>query len=115
MKNRDVIFSRIIFIIVVIIVSTWIWDGIGWLWNWFTSASESGSIGSGIWNFCKQNISILVVVYGIICLQVSGISELKFEKNFLMAFILAIFLTPPIMMAVYGHRRNRGDDSKEKI
>jgi len=113
MKNRDIVISRVIFFIALVVVITWIWNGLIWLWNWYTVASETGTVWFEIWSFVKQNVSILVVVYGIICLQVSGVSELKFEKNFLKAFILAIFLTPPVMMVIYGHRKNSGQGSLE--
>ncbi|MEE2876458.1 MAG: hypothetical protein VX822_01570 [Candidatus Neomarinimicrobiota bacterium] len=39
---------------------------------------------------------------------VSGvIAKLKFNKNFLKAFVLALILTPPIMMGVYGHKQEK--------
>jgi hypothetical protein len=45
------------------------------------------------------------MAYGIISLQVSGLAELKFGKNFIKAFYLALLITPPMMMIVYGHRK----------
>jgi hypothetical protein len=38
-------------------------------------------------------------------LQASGLAELKYGKNFLKAFGLALILTPPVMMVVYGHKK----------
>jgi len=115
MKNVDVFVSRVLMIAVILIVTTWIWSGLVWLWDWFATTSGTGSVWSEIWDFCKQNVSIFVVVYGLVCLQISGISELKFEKNFLKAFVLAIVLTPPIMMAVYGHKKNKEHGSRGEI
>ncbi|MGK5092590.1 hypothetical protein WDW89_11335 [Deltaproteobacteria bacterium TL4] len=106
-KNRDVLLSRILLAISLMIITYWIGNGLIWLWNWYVSVSESAD--TGVWEevglFIKTNLSVLTLVYGIISLQVSGVAELKFEKNFLVAFALAILLTPPVMMAVYGHKR----------
>ena len=60
---------------------------------------------AGIWEFCKTNLSILIVIYGLMSLQASGLAELKYGKNFLKAFGLALILTPPVMMVVYGHKK----------
>lgn len=106
-KNLDVILSRIFLVISVIIIAYWIWNGLIWLWDWYISVNESPETGvwEEIWQFIIDNLSIIVMVYGIIALQVSGLAELKFGKPFLKAFGLAIFLTPPVMMAIYGHKK----------
>lgn len=106
-KKPDVVLSRILILICVSIVGYWIWNGLNWLWDWYRSVSEltDTSVWTEIWLFIVENLSVIALIYGIICLQVSGLAELKFGKNFLKAFILAICLTPPIMMGIYGHKK----------
>lgn len=106
-RNLDVILSRIFLVISFIIIAYWIWNGLIWLWDWYVSVSESADTGvwEETWQFIKDNLSIIAMLYGIIALQVSGLAELKFGKNFLRAFVLAIFLTPPVMMGIYGHKK----------
>jgi len=106
-KNKDIIFSRILMVICAIIIVYWIWSGLIWLWEWYVSVStsENTTVWAEIWLFMSEYISVIALVYGIMSLQVAGLAELKFQKNFLKAFGLSIVLTPPIMMAVYGHKR----------
>ncbi|MFQ6609062.1 MAG: hypothetical protein ACE5EE_11115 [Fidelibacterota bacterium] len=104
-SDRDYLFSLFLGLGVVIFAGFLLYEGLTWLWHWFVNVNDEGSIGLAIWNLCKSNLSILIVIYGIISLQVSGLAELKFDKNFLKAFGLALILTPPVMMAVYGHRK----------
>lgn len=103
-RSPDILISRILAVTIVLILAIWIWNGVTFLWDWYLAISRTGSVWSSVWEFCKENLSFFIVIYGIICLQVSGIAELKFEKNFLKAFVLALFLTPPVMMGVYGRR-----------
>ena len=65
----------------VIIVIIMIWNGLTWLWSWFSTAGDNGSVWLAIWDFCKANLSILIVIYGLISLQASGLAELKFGKK----------------------------------
>jgi len=111
-SDRDYLFASILGTAAVIIVIIMIWNELTWLWSWFLTAGDNGSVWLAIWDFCKANLSILIVIYGLISLQASGLAELKFGKNFLKAFGLALILTPPIMMAVYGHRKKK-KNSKE--
>ncbi len=103
--NLDILLSRILITAVILIVASWIWEGVAHLWEWYSTTSETNSAWSSVWDLCKRNLSFFVVAYGIVCLHVSGLAELKYEKNFLKAFLLALFLTPPVMMGIYGHRR----------
>ncbi len=106
MKAKDNIISRIFSIGILCILIYWCYKGIVWIWNWYF---DSGGYTSQWWpdlgGFLWRNISIVVVIYGIACLQASGLAELKFRKNFLKAFGLALILTPPGMMIVYGHKK----------
>lgn len=106
-KNPDIIIARIIMMVILIIAAYWIWNGLIWLWDWYLSVSNSPETGfwEEVWLFIKDNLSIIAMLYGIIALQASGVAELKFGKKFITAFALALFLTPPVMMAFYGARR----------
>jgi hypothetical protein len=95
----------ILLFIVAGIVLYWISTGLITLWDWLVSlgpyqASWWVSLGKFLW----RNFGIVFIIYVIICLQVSGIVEFLFRKNFIKAFLLAIVLTPPVMMVVYGHK-----------
>ena len=103
-EHIDKKISRILFIIIAGIVCYWLIEiGIN-LYGWLQSLGPAdsswwGSVGS----FCLQNISIILVIYIIMCLQSAGIAEFKFRKDFLKSFLLAIVLTPPGMM-IWCHR-----------
>jgi len=105
--KRDKIFSNIFFIPTILIVIYWIITGLIKLYNWISGLS---SYNSGWWlsigNFCLSNLSIIIVIYIIICLQAAGIAEFKFRKNFLKAFFLGLIMTPPVMIAAWGRKRN---------
>ena len=113
-KHLDNVLSRIFLVISILIVLTWVWTGALWLWDWHATTSAAGSVWPVVWDFCKQNLSVIVVIYGLICLQVSGVAELKFEKSFLTAYVLSFFLTPPVMMVAYGRRKHSTNISEEK-
>tara|TARA_B100000315_G_scaffold195807_2_gene186781 strand:- start:8388 stop:8729 length:342 start_codon:yes stop_codon:yes gene_type:complete len=107
-KKLDSILSRIILIFIVLTVGFWLWSFIQSLVE--SSAGQRNTFDVSwveIIGFCKKYITILLVAYGFICVQISGIAELKYEKNFLKAFMLSIILTPPVMMAVYGHGKKK--------
>ncbi len=111
-KDPDTIIPRILLLISLMIILYWIWGGLGWLWEWYTSVSESPNttVWQEIWIFIKDNLSVIVLVYGIACLQAAGLAEMKFHKNFLKAFFLAICVTPPIMMGTFGRRKPMWED-----
>ncbi len=106
-RDPDKILPRIILLICLAIVIYWIWNGVNWLWDWYVSveASSETTVWQEIWNFILKNLSVVIMVYGFISLQVAGLAELKFGKNFLIAFALGICLTPPVMMGAYGRRK----------
>ena len=107
-KNLDSILSRIITIFIVMIVSFWLWDVIQSLVEASVGQSNFFNVSwAEIIGFCKKYVTILLVAYGFICVQISGIAELKYEKKFFKAFMLSIILTPPVMMAVYGYGKKK--------
>lgn len=108
-KDPEKIIPRIILLVCLAIVLYWIWNGLSWLWDWYVSveASSETTVWQEIWIFIKDNLSVIIMVYGFISLQAAGLAELKFGKTFLVAFALAICLTPPAMMGAYGRRKTR--------
>ncbi|MCD6100199.1 MAG: hypothetical protein DRP91_07225 [Candidatus Neomarinimicrobiota bacterium] len=102
----DFILSRIFSLGSISIVGYWLYRFFDWFIGWF---KDQLPYNKGWWisigNFLLDNLSIVIAIYFIICLQVSGIAEFKFRKKFLKAFFLSLFLTPPVMMAIYGRRR----------
>jgi hypothetical protein len=107
MNRKDVIISRLIRVTIVLILLYWGYSGIIWVWNWYTS---SGGYSSSWWietgRFLWRNASIVIALYGIACMQASGLVELLNRKSYLKAFGLSLILTPPGMMLVYGHKKD---------
>ena len=103
--TTDKAISRIFFLFSMLILLYWIYSGSVWLWEWY---AESEGYSSDWWpivgRFLLDNLSIVIALYAIACLQTAGLAELKFNNHFLKAFSLALILTPPIMMIIYGHR-----------
>lgn len=106
-KNPEAILPKLFMAISVLILLYWIWNGCLWLWDWYqaTESVSGATVWREIWRFIKNNLSIIIAVYGIASLQSAGLAELKFNRSFLVAFGLALCLTPPIMMGVYGHKK----------
>ena len=104
-EKRDKIISKFFLIPAGAIVLYWIVNGIIELVKWFATLPHySSQWWIAIGNFCSTNLSIIVIAYIFICLQVSGIAEFKYRKNFLKSFILATIITPPLMMLIWGKR-----------
>ncbi|NQT97121.1 MAG: hypothetical protein HQ562_05205 [Candidatus Marinimicrobia bacterium] len=103
--TTDKAISRVFTLFSVLILLYWLYSGGAWLWDWYFS---SGGYSSDWWpivgRFLLDNLSIVIALYAIACLQTAGLAELKFNNHFLKAFSLALILTPPIMMIIYGHR-----------
>lgn len=104
-KQLDKRISKILFAVSGAIVLYWLVNGLIWLYDWFAGLL---AYNTGLWGplgqFCLNNLSIIVVVYLVICLQVAGVAEFRFRKNFLKAFLLGIVLTPPGMLIAWGRK-----------
>lgn len=106
MHSRDNIISRFLFLIIAGIILYWLGSGVVWVWNWyFTSGGYTHEWWPRLGSYLLRNISIVLVIYGLACMQASGLAELKFRKNFIVALMLALVLTPPVMMLIYGKRQ----------
>ncbi|MDD5765702.1 MAG: hypothetical protein PHW79_05600 [Candidatus Marinimicrobia bacterium] len=100
-ERRDKIISRIILAISGGILIYWCYRLIVWLIRWmndFQFQSAGGWNSFGV--FCLDNLSIILVIYVVICLQIAGVVEFRFRKSFIKAFFLGIFMTPPIMLII---------------
>jgi len=74
------------------------------IWSWYGVQWGLEHIGSGAdlrmftWintrDFITRNLSIVIAVYGFICLQIAGYAELRHGQRFLTAFALSLILTP---------------------
>lgn len=92
----------------------WLIRGLILLYGWLKGLGE---YNAGWWislgQFLYRNLSIVIVIYVIICLQVAGLMEFKFRRNFLKAFLLSLVLTPPGMLLLWG-RKQDSDNSKRE-
>ncbi len=105
--SKDKAISRVFTLFSVLILLYWLYSGGVWLWNWyFDSGGYSSEWWPAVGRFLLNNLSIVIAIYAIVCLQTAGLAELKFNNHFLKAFGLAFILTPPIMMIAYGHRKH---------
>ena len=104
-EQLDKRISKILFAVSGAIVLYWLVKGIIWLCEWFAGLP---AYSAGWWEplgqFCLNNLSIIVVIYLVICLQVAGVAEFRFRKNFLKAFLLGIVITPPGMLIAWGRK-----------
>ncbi|MBN2602064.1 MAG: hypothetical protein JXR87_08725 [Candidatus Marinimicrobia bacterium] len=104
-EQLDKRISTILFAVSGAIVLYGLVKGLIWFYEWFInlpaySAGWWGALG----HFCLDNLSIIIVIYLVICLQVAGVAEFRFRKNFLKAFLLGIVLTPPGMIFIWGRK-----------
>lgn len=105
MNSSDNIISRFLILIIVAVIGYWAVLGGIWVWDWyFRTGGYTADWWPRLGAFLWRNIGIVMALYGIACVQASGVAELKFRKNFLVALLLAFLLTPPLMMGVYGRR-----------
>ena len=108
MNRKDIIFSRLIRIMIIIVLLYWCYNGVVWIWSWYVSGSGySSSWWGAIGKFLWQNISIVIALYGIACMQTSGFVELINRKSYLKAFGLSLILTPPGMILAYGRKKEK--------
>jgi hypothetical protein len=57
-----------------LILLYWAYEGAVWVLNWYLdSGGYTSDWWSGIGKFLLRNISIVVVVYGLACMQASGL------------------------------------------
>ncbi len=109
-EKLDRALSRIMAVFVALLLGSLVWKGCLWAWDWYGTLESGGDAWASVWEVLKQNLSVVVLVYGMMCLQASGVAELKFNRSFLKAFALALILTPPVMMGVYGHKKDQPVD-----
>jgi len=101
--KRDKLLMRILILGMLAVLLPWIWDGLVWLWDWYLDYTDTEShFWADTLNFIWTNLSVILIAYTIICLQVAGLAEFKLKRDFLPAFLLALLITPPVMMATYG-------------
>ncbi len=107
-SKRDFILARLLILASLVILLPWLWSGLVWMWHWYQGyATPDANPWTDLGAFLLKNLSVVIIIYSIIGLQVAGIAEFKYNKNFLPAFLLALVITPPLMLVVYG-RRKRG-------
>ena len=105
-KDPDIILSKFLKIILALLLVYILYIISVFIFSWYLGLqSQNLNIWTEIWILIKNNLSVISVIYCMICLQVSGVAEFKFKKPFIKALILSFILTPPIMMAAWGRKR----------
>ena len=73
--------------------------------DWYTATAAATGFWTALWELIKDNPSIAAALYVLGCLNSAGVAEFKFGKNFVRAFLLALPLTPFIMIGAWARRR----------
>ncbi len=77
----------------------------GFIADWYTAIPAATGFWAALWEVIKENPSIAAALYVLGCLNSAGVAEFKFGKNFVLAFLLALPLTPFIMIGVWARRK----------
>jgi len=72
-----------------------------------------GALDVGLWwpetlAVLGENWGIAVAIYALISLNAAGFAEFRFGRSFAKAFVLAIPMTPPLMIALWARRGRAG-------
>lgn len=108
-EHKDKKIARLFLMVSSGILIYWIYQLIVWSVKWFSNFNfQTAGTWSSFGGFCLNNLSIILVIYVIICLQIAGVVELRYRRNFTEAFYLGIFTTP-IIMLIFMKRRNKSN------
>jgi len=115
-ERQDKIIARGFLAIAGGILIYWLYELIAWLVRWLNSAGGAAAgIGINFGEFCLNNLSIILVVYVIICLQIAGIVEFRQRKSFTGAFFLGIILTPIFMLVYMKLKKERLPEGQKEV
>ena len=104
-SNRAVIFATRGLTLALAAGGAWfLWWAVEATIEW--SAGLPGGVGFwlGLWELMVASPSIVIAIYTIACLNAAGVAEFKFGKPFTRAFLLALPLTPVVMIAAWARR-----------
>lgn len=74
--------------------------------GWAEALPPDASFWAEVWVLVKAHPSIVGAIYILLCLNSAGVAEFKFKRSFPAAFLLALPLTPFLMIGLWA-RRNR--------
>ena len=89
-----------------------LFTGLVWFLWWVVEAIVGWNSGlavgvgfwQGVWALMVASPSIVIALYTIACLNAAGVAEFKFGKPFTKAFLLALPLTPVLMIVAWARR-----------
>jgi len=115
-ERKDKIISRSFVTITGGILIYWLYALMVWLVRWLNSVSGTAAgMGMNCGEFCLDNLSIILVVYVIICLQIAGVVEFRQRKSFTEAFFLGILLTPILMPLYMKLKKERLPEGRKEV
>lgn len=115
-ERKDKIIARGFLAISCGILVYWFYELIIWLIHWLGNTSgHAAGMGMNFGGFCLNNLSIILVVYVIICLQIAGIVEFRQRKSFTGAFFLGIILTPIFMLLYMKLKKERLPEGQKEV
>ena len=108
-ESRTVgILTRMLGLVIAASAAYLVYSGVVIVWNWYLDLPVETGFWVGLWALMSDNSSIFLAIYCIICLNSAGIAEFKFRRPFVWAFLLAVPLTPPLMIAAWARRGATG-------
>jgi|GEM_PF-798808 len=113
-KDKNI--ARLILAISGGIVIYWLFRLSVWLIHWLINSSlQTAGMWTNFGGFCLNNLSIILVVYVIICLQIAGVMEFRYRRNFTQAFFLGIILTPVFMPIYLKLKKERLPQARKEV
>ncbi|MBM4354946.1 MAG: RND family transporter [Deltaproteobacteria bacterium] len=72
--------------------------------RWNDSLLAGLTFWSELWRLVVENPSIVAAIYCLLCVNAAGVAEFKFRRSFTQAFLYAVALTPPVMIAAWARK-----------
>jgi len=79
--------------------------GVAALVRWSDGLAPGLTFWSELWRIIVDNPSIVAAIYCLICVNSAGVAEFKYRRSFTHAFLRAIFMTPPVMIAAWARKQ----------
>lgn len=74
--------------------------------HWAQALPPDVGFWAALWVVIKGHPSIVAAIYIILCLNAAGVAEFKFKRSFARAFLLAVPLTPFLMIGLWARRNH---------
>ncbi len=76
--------------------------------RWSDGLPEGLTFWSEVWRLILDNLSIVVALYCLMCVNSAGLAEFRFRREFTQAFLRAVVMTPPVMIVAWARKPHAG-------